>query len=40
MKKLSFLDNYLTLWIFIAMAFGVGIGYFAPSFPALINSFI
>ncbi|MBK5208411.1 MAG: ACR3 family arsenite efflux transporter [Flavobacteriaceae bacterium] len=39
MKKLSFLDNYLTLWIFIAMAFGVGIGYFAPSFPALINSF-
>ena len=39
MKKLSFLDSYLTLWIFIAMAFGVGIGYFAPSFPAFINSF-
>ncbi|WP_372767972.1 ACR3 family arsenite efflux transporter [Lutibacter sp.] len=39
MKKLSFLDSYLTLWIFIAMAFGVGIGYFVPSFPALINSF-
>jgi len=39
MKKLSFLDNYLTLWIFIAMAIGVGIGYFMPSFPALIDSF-
>lgn len=39
MKKLSFLDSYLTLWIFIAMAIGVGIGYFVPSFPALINSF-
>ncbi|PKP09317.1 MAG: arsenical-resistance protein [Bacteroidetes bacterium HGW-Bacteroidetes-3] len=39
MKKLSFLDSYLTLWIFIAMAIGVGIGYFVPSFPALIDSF-
>jgi ACR3 family arsenite transporter len=39
MKKLSFLDSYLTLWIFIAMALGVGIGYFVPSFPALIDSF-
>jgi ACR3 family arsenite transporter len=38
-KKLSFLDNYLTLWIFIAMALGVSIGYFAPSFPTLIDSF-
>ncbi|WP_100614673.1 ACR3 family arsenite efflux transporter [Confluentibacter citreus] len=38
-KKLSFLDSYLTLWIFIAMALGVGIGYFAPSFPEIINSF-
>jgi ACR3 family arsenite transporter len=38
-KKLSFLDNYLTLWIFIAMAFGIGIGYFVPSFPDIINSF-
>ncbi|MBU2995870.1 ACR3 family arsenite efflux transporter [Cellulophaga baltica] len=37
-KKLSFLDNYLTLWIFIAMILGVGIGYFIPSFPNLINS--
>tara|TARA_R110001606_G_scaffold73752_2_gene170303 strand:- start:647 stop:1696 length:1050 start_codon:yes stop_codon:yes gene_type:complete len=38
-KKLSFLDSYLTLWIFLAMALGVGIGYFAPSFPKMINSF-
>jgi ACR3 family arsenite transporter len=39
MKKLSFLDSYLTLWIFIAMAVGVGIGYFVPFFPKVIDSF-
>lgn len=39
MKKLSFLNSYLTLWIFIAMAVGVAIGYFVPSFPSLIDSF-
>jgi ACR3 family arsenite transporter len=38
-KKLSFLDRNLTLWIFVAMAIGVGIGYFVPNFPTLINSF-
>lgn len=38
-KKLSFLDSYLTLWIFIAMFLGVGIGYYVPSFPDVINSF-
>jgi len=38
-KKLSFLDSYLTLWIFMAMALGVGIGYFIPTFPKLIDSF-
>ena len=38
-KKLSFLDSYLTLWIFIAMAIGVGVGYFMPSVPDYINSF-
>ncbi|MCX2486344.1 ACR3 family arsenite efflux transporter [Pedobacter sp. MR2016-24] len=38
-KKLSFLDRYLTLWIFVAMGFGVGIGYFVPSSSDFINSF-
>ena len=38
-KKLSFLDRYLTLWIFIAMAIGVSIGYFIPSSSGFINSF-
>jgi len=38
-KKLSFLDRYLTLWIFIAMAVGVAIGYFIPSSSTFINSF-
>lgn len=38
-KKLSFLDSYLTLWIFLAMLTGVGIGYFIPSSAGIINSF-
>jgi len=38
-KKLGFLDRYLTLWIFSAMAIGVGIGYFFPSSTHFINSF-
>jgi ACR3 family arsenite transporter len=38
-KKLSFLDRYLTLWIFLAMGFGVSIGYFIPSADSFINSF-
>ena len=38
-KKLSFLDKNLTWWIFAAMALGVGIGYFFPSFPDIINTF-
>lgn len=39
MKKLNFLDRNLTLWIFVAMALGVALGYFIPSLPKLINSF-
>lgn len=38
-KKLSFLDRFLTLWIFIAMGIGVAIGYFLPSSSGFINSF-
>ncbi len=39
MKKLSFLDRYLTLWIFLAMFFGLALGYFVPASKALINRF-
>ena len=38
-KKLNFLDSNLTLWIFIAMALGVGIGYFIPSFQGFLDQF-
>ncbi|MCP4485422.1 MAG: ACR3 family arsenite efflux transporter [Flavobacteriaceae bacterium] len=38
-KKLNFLDSNLTLWIFTAMALGVGIGYFIPSFPGFLDQF-
>ena len=38
-KKLSFLDRYLTLWIFAAMALGVGLGFFAPGVGDFINRF-
>lgn len=37
-KHLSFLNRYLTLWIFLAMAVGVATGYFIPSFSGYINS--
>jgi ACR3 family arsenite transporter len=38
-KKLGFLDRFLTLWIFLAMAIGVSIGYIIPSSSDFINSF-
>jgi ACR3 family arsenite transporter len=37
-KKLSFLDRYLTLWIFLAMAIGISVGYFIPTTSMFINS--
>lgn len=37
-KKLSFLDKNLTLWIFVAMAIGVSLGYFSQNIPELINN--
>lgn len=38
-KRLKFFDRYLTLWIFIAMAIGVGLGYFMPSIVNFWNQF-
>jgi len=38
-RRLSFLDRYLTVWIFAAMALGVGLGYFVPGIEGLVNSF-
>ena len=38
-KKLSFLDRYLTLWIFVAMAVGVGAGWLIPGVKDFVNLF-
>jgi len=37
-KRLSVLDRYLTLWIFLAMALGIGLGYVAPPLAQFIDS--
>jgi ACR3 family arsenite transporter len=38
-KRLSFLDRYLTLWIFLAMFIGVGLGWVAPGIKDFVNAF-
>jgi ACR3 family arsenite transporter len=37
-RRLSFLDRYLTLWIFVAMALGIGLGYLVPGFADALDS--
>ncbi len=39
MKKLAFVERYLTLWIFLAMFIGLMLGKFIPSLPNLINEY-
>lgn len=38
-KKIGYLNNYLTIWIFLAMVIGVSLGYFLPGIPKTISSY-
>jgi ACR3 family arsenite transporter len=38
-KRLGFVERFLTLWIFMAMASGIALGYFVPEFKQLLNQF-
>ncbi len=37
-RRLSFLDRYLTVWIFVAMAVGIGLGYLVPGFASALDA--
>ena len=36
-KRLGFVERFLTLWIFLTMAAGVGLGYFLPGFTKVLT---
>lgn len=38
-RKISFFDKYLTIWVILCMAIGIGIGEFIPSIPSFLNKF-
>ncbi len=38
-KRLSFVERFLTVWIFLTMAAGVGLGFFLPGFTRLLSQF-
>ena len=38
-RRLGFVERFLTLWIFLTMAAGVGLGYFLPGFPRFLTLF-